>query len=441
MATFGRGRHILPSVNSVLAQTEGDYELLVVGDHCTDETEVALAPLLSNKVRWLNLPTRGGGQSFPNNAGIQMARGKFIAYLGHDDIWAPEHLALLKRRFDETDAHFAISGGALHMPPGVDQPRVTGLFAEPGAALEHFFPPSTLAHRRDVVDQIGPWRDPFSIVAPVDIDFQLRAARLGMSFVSTGRITVHKFTATHRYLSYLVQSSVEQQEMLDRLIAGEAETIAQQAIARSKEVARYMTLRIPSYEGQGPGDEHRKNIALKGSTPVAADELRGIEALAPGPGNYVFDWAKKPVDGILWSGPSLLPKFQIPFTTQRRAVVTMCLFHRDQSALTKIRPGGPFASNVRVSTPAKAGDCWLAAASFDMDLRATYGGVVTFDIRESRSSVGLGTIIVQPAVGERAQHRIRGLRRRVKTLRAEISAIRSSSLFRARRWLHRRLGI
>src|SRR5687768_14136466 len=134
MATFGRGRHILPSVKSVLAQTEGDYELIVVGDHCTDETEAVLAPFLADKVRWLNLPTRGGGQSFPNNAGIQIARGKFIAYLGHDDIWDPEHLALLKRRFVEKGADFAISGGALHTPPGVDLPMVTGLFEEPGAA-------------------------------------------------------------------------------------------------------------------------------------------------------------------------------------------------------------------------------------------------------------------------------------------------------------------
>src|SRR5688500_16913067 len=105
--------------------------------------------------------------------------------------------------------------------------------------------------------------------------------------------------------------------MLDRLIAGEAEAIAQRTIARSKEVARYMTLRIPSFEGRAPGDEHRKNAALKGSTPAAAAVLRGIEAIVPGPGNYVFDWAKKPVDGILWSGPSLLPKFQIPFTSKR----------------------------------------------------------------------------------------------------------------------------
>jgi glycosyltransferase involved in cell wall biosynthesis len=39
MATYDRGRHILPSIHSVLRQTCQDFELLVVGDGCTDETE------------------------------------------------------------------------------------------------------------------------------------------------------------------------------------------------------------------------------------------------------------------------------------------------------------------------------------------------------------------------------------------------------------------
>ena len=95
MATYDRGRHILPSVRAVLAQADAEFELLIVGDHCTDDTAELVAPFLSERVRWLNLPARTGNQSGPNTAGIAAARGRYIAYCGHDDIWAPGHVSAL----------------------------------------------------------------------------------------------------------------------------------------------------------------------------------------------------------------------------------------------------------------------------------------------------------------------------------------------------------
>ncbi len=47
---------------------------------------------------------------------------------------------------------------------------------------------------------------PQDVRAPVDGDFLLRAAQADLTFASTGKITVHKFAAGHRYLSYLQQS-------------------------------------------------------------------------------------------------------------------------------------------------------------------------------------------------------------------------------------------
>lgn len=70
----------------------------------------------------------------------------------------------------------------------------------------HFFPPSSIAHRKSVCHRIGLWAMPQDVRAPVDGDFLLRAAQADLTFASTGKITVHKFAAGHRYLSYLQQS-------------------------------------------------------------------------------------------------------------------------------------------------------------------------------------------------------------------------------------------
>src|SRR4051794_14716616 len=85
---------VLPhSIGSALAQTVPPLEVLVVGDHCTDDSAEVVAATGDERVRFINLPARARVQSGPNNEGLAQARGDVIAYLGHDDLWLPAHLA------------------------------------------------------------------------------------------------------------------------------------------------------------------------------------------------------------------------------------------------------------------------------------------------------------------------------------------------------------
>lgn len=63
MATYGRGRHIEPSIRSVLSQEFDNFELLVVGDHCTDETPDVVRTIDDARLRWFNLAARPGSQT------------------------------------------------------------------------------------------------------------------------------------------------------------------------------------------------------------------------------------------------------------------------------------------------------------------------------------------------------------------------------------------
>ena len=92
IATYNWATVLPYSIGSVLGQTFTDFELLVIGDGCTDESEAVVTAIADPRVQWTNLPTNSGHQAVPNNDGLRRARGEVVAHLGHDDLWLPRHL-------------------------------------------------------------------------------------------------------------------------------------------------------------------------------------------------------------------------------------------------------------------------------------------------------------------------------------------------------------
>lgn len=309
IATFNAARWIVPTVRSALDQTFRNFEIIVVGDGCTDDTGDVLASHFGDGIRWKNLERNSGGQSVPNNEGIRLARGTHIAYLGHDDIWSPRHLEQLAEIVRAQDPDFAVSGAVYHGPPGSHFYQTTGIFDDPRAAETEFFPPSSFAHRRDVVDRIGFWGNPNALRAPADCDFLLRAVEGRCTLASTKAITVHKFAAGHRYLSYRFPSAAEQRRMLERLGErdGEARILEEirTAIAHG---AQHSTVRYLDFDRFQAGELFRKNRGNKGleKLPPALIEHHQwlpVEAFAAG-----LDWyepEERPLVGrFRWSGPN-----------------------------------------------------------------------------------------------------------------------------------------
>src|SRR5262245_6359516 len=104
--TWNRAPMLHLTLETVLAQDleDGNFEVLVVGDACTDETEAVVASFNDPRLHWHNLPERFGWQSGPNNAALKMARGTYIAHICHDDFWLPWHLSGLVTTIERTGA-------------------------------------------------------------------------------------------------------------------------------------------------------------------------------------------------------------------------------------------------------------------------------------------------------------------------------------------------
>ena len=339
IAAFNAARWIVPTVRSALGQTYRAYEIIVIGDGCTDDTGAVLASHFGESIRWTSLERNSGAQSFPNNEGIRLANGTHVAYLGHDDIWSPRHLEALAGIIRAEDSDFAVSGVVYHGPPGSRHYQITGLFDDASAAATQFFPPSSFAHRREVVGRIGLWRDPNALRAPADADFLLRAVAERCTFASTRTITVHKFAAGHRYLSYRFASGLEQQRMLECLSVpgGEAQVLSEIAneLAHGADHPPVLHYDLENY---GAGDLFRSNRRNKGLEVTAPVELDGpcrfpVDAHSAG-----LDWhpleVVPRVGPYRWSGPNPNPLHLVNVRSKGavRLRVHVLAFARDELA-------------------------------------------------------------------------------------------------------------
>ena len=89
---FNAAAHLGEMIESVLAQTYGDFELLIVDDGSTDRTAAIAATYCDRDPRIVLLRTPNRGPSGARNLALRHARGAYIAFLDSDDLWQPDYL-------------------------------------------------------------------------------------------------------------------------------------------------------------------------------------------------------------------------------------------------------------------------------------------------------------------------------------------------------------
>ena len=323
IATFNRDNLIVPTLESVRRQTFSDFEVLIVSDGTASKELKEVVKRFDRRFRLLELEERSRSQSGPNNLGWGLARGQYIAYLGHDDIWNSDHLQSLADVFSHSlKADFAVSGCLFIGPPGTGDELtwVTGIFekGDKEAPVRNFFPPSSFSHRHRLPDGVRMWSDPTVTRRPVDTEFLLGAVESGCSFESTEKITVFKFASALRYLSYFCPENDEQYQMLGLL---NDETALENFICERLDAAKnnggYMATRHSEANQFMPGEVLRKNEIARGLAIPPVSPIANGKHLDAGDDHRVFDWHGLEGTGgnsCRWSGPNFRPRLLIPFT-------------------------------------------------------------------------------------------------------------------------------
>jgi glycosyltransferase involved in cell wall biosynthesis len=123
--TYNRADLLREAIDSVLLQTFGDFELLVVDDGSTDHTRDVVAAVEDRRCRYLARAHRGIGAAL--NAGLQAARGRYFARLDSDDVWLPEMLETLVNVMDAApELGFAYGRGRVILADGTPLDHLQG---------------------------------------------------------------------------------------------------------------------------------------------------------------------------------------------------------------------------------------------------------------------------------------------------------------------------
>ena len=91
MPSWNTAKYIAESITSVLNQTYDNWELLIVDDNSTDDTEAIVKQFKDKRIKYFK-NKKNSGAAFSRNFALREAKGEWIAFLDSDDLWTPDKL-------------------------------------------------------------------------------------------------------------------------------------------------------------------------------------------------------------------------------------------------------------------------------------------------------------------------------------------------------------
>jgi glycosyltransferase involved in cell wall biosynthesis len=208
VATPRQANLLVETLDTVAAQTCQDFEILIVDDG----SPLAVERIAAGRDRTHVLRRPNGGSALARNTGIAASRGRHLIFLDADDHLLPP---AIEEGLDGLAKHpecgFVVGGREEMTYDGAPVPWSMPAMPHESRLYEillgfdwYIIPPSSVMFRRDLVDAVGGFRDPWGAD---DLDFYLRASRLARGWC-------YERPAVTRYRRYSASSSRDGERML-----------------------------------------------------------------------------------------------------------------------------------------------------------------------------------------------------------------------------------
>ena len=211
-------RYLTEALQSIIAQTYSNYEIILVNGDSHDKTE-AIARSYPLRYYQQSKP----GLAHGRNTGILAAKGELIAFLDHDDIWMPHKLQRqVEHLYKEPESQGAIAHLKFFLEPNCS--------LRPGFKPESLYQPQigytpgTLLVRNKLFEQIGLFDPQYNIGCDADWFAKLKDRRILITILD--EILLHKrlhdtnlsnnVSTSKRELFQVVQSSIQRQRNISQ---------------------------------------------------------------------------------------------------------------------------------------------------------------------------------------------------------------------------------
>ncbi|EQC43424.1 glycosyltransferase [Bacteriovorax sp. Seq25_V] len=172
--TYNRSLFLARAIDSVLSQTYKDYELIIVDDGSTDNTEFVVQPYLEANEKIKFLKTDNNGVSHARNYGFKNSLGEWVAFLDSDDQWLPNKLEKQIQKANDlpesliiyTDEKW-IRNGKFVNKKKYHQKYGGNVFAE--CLKSCFIGPSTVLLKRELLEQYAGFDENFPVCEDYDL--------------------------------------------------------------------------------------------------------------------------------------------------------------------------------------------------------------------------------------------------------------------------------
>lgn len=182
--THNRSKCIARAVDSVFAQTYGNYEIIIVDDGSMDDTRDVLQEKYGDRIRYMYQPNKGPAAA--RNRGIQEARYELIAFLDSDDSWLPRKLERqvplmsdrsivlsytnwIDNRRNERKDHFSVIGMQVDRKPVIYECPMEILVRRNGSGICT----PTIICRKEAVQHVGGFDERMRFAEDIRLWFRL----------------------------------------------------------------------------------------------------------------------------------------------------------------------------------------------------------------------------------------------------------------------------